>query len=266
MKTTAVAATALALLVATSASAARTPTRLWYKLSIVYIGTQTGESISNGAKSNLELHSAFTGKSDTAVLVRKDARGRFTIRNSKFTGTLSRLDWDYKQDWFVGTVAPCKEHTHESIVQPAALEGVFGAEPMYRGGRTGFGASVSTTARTKVERFAVAPCAGSIRNRPVELLNQDAVNRGEPPQFLVKGSVDDDVETEPVAMLRIPSNNQKTPEGRTLGKFGQQSFSIISHLVVRYGPRYVGGVIDSYSVDESWFFSFTRCPGTAPCS
>ena len=155
-----------------------------------------------------------------------------------------------------------EQHTKATaLAGPAVVDGVIGAEPGFRRGITGFGVSVITNARTRWRGSPSRRARGSIRNRPVELLNQDAVARGELPQFLVKGSVDPDRRPHPWSMLRIPSDKRKTPEERTVGKFGQQTFSILSHLKVSYGPKYLGGVIDSYKVDEAWFFSFTRCPG-----
>jgi hypothetical protein len=189
--------------------------------------------LANGGKSKSEFNSAFTAEPDSAVLLRSrpDGPSRSTAARS-----------------------------------PAASRGT---RPITR--RTGSSArthrarSIAVTARTRQEAFAVAPCAGSIRNRPVELLNTDAVQRGALPEYLVKERMEVNTAGSVVAMFNILPSRRKWPEERTVGKFGQRNFAVIAHVVASYGPKYVGGVINSQRVDERWFFTFTRCPVTAPC-
>jgi hypothetical protein len=265
---TVVAASALALLFSftTSASGSATPTRFWYTLKIVYIGSSNSDVLfGDGGKTTFQMKSAFVGTPDTAVLVRSKPGGSLTILGSTISGHVTRFESDTTQDYFVGTHAPCKEHVHETLKGSPLLEGTFGVSPGSRPGRTAFGISIAATLRTVMEEFAVAPCAGSIKGRPVELLNEPAVKRGERPEYLVKGRTQDNSGNSALAMTYMNPGKRRNPEERTVGKFGQRSFSVISHVVVQDGPRNMGSGVFSNHVDETWFFNFTRCPGTAPC-
>jgi hypothetical protein len=261
-----VAVSLLALLLSATTSAAATPTKLWYQVTVVYLGTHTWNTIfKDGGKGSGTVKTAFTGKTDTAVLVRA-VNGGFRVYGSHLSGRITRFSSEYLQDWFVGTNAPCKEHTIVTLARSIHYVGTFGAEPAGRG-RTAFGVANGAIVPTNVEKPAIVPCAGSVSGRPIQLINEEQVKRGEQPQYMVQEYNQPSTTGGVILMYHISSRERKYPVVRTVGKFGQPDFAFLSHLVVHHPATYSAksGTIYRYTVDEAWSFAFKRCPGTTPC-
>jgi hypothetical protein len=252
-------------------AAARSPTRLWYQVKIVYVGTATDTSIlRDGTKQVMTYHSAFIGQSDGAVLVRVKPGGRFFVLGGRMGGKLSTFEQHLTRDNFPNSHAPCTDgFTAKLTGGSLVIDGAFAAEPGLRRDQTQIGvAAVAPAARLHWNWPAVAPCAGIPASHSGELLNPKEVNAGEKPLYKLReldynqafgGSV--------TLMERVAREDQRQNTiVRLSSNFGKGSFTLLATPKVRIGPkRFSDGSIIHLKIDELWTFEFTRCPGTAPC-
>jgi hypothetical protein len=247
---------------------ASTATRLWYRLTITYVGEASSKTIfPDGSRHESSLHTAFLAKSDASVLVQKRPRGGLYLSGGTLDVKVSSQDLMRSDEWFKDTEGPCTERIRYYLKQATPGDGAVGGEP--RGtGQTAFGVSIAARLKLRREAVEIHRCLAIPNGRTGEIENTDAVAQGkEDPLYRIEASATDSSGAFFPASTYIPSRLWPILRFATAGVFGQMSFTLSATPSRRYGPVRDPRTrnISVSKAEEVWVFKFSRCPTSRRC-